>query len=116
MSKKTRNIILVYWTVSFIIIMSVLILITIFLVTDGGTKQTAYDKDNYYQMESTLTEDNIQFYVHDNNLYLSDKFDEPVGSIYKEEDGSGIYIVYNTKKYMLSSNDTKLFEVKPSVN
>ena len=120
-SKKTKNILFASGVVSLsaVIVGSIIISIMIFTRLDEYAKKYAqekYDKNNYYQMETSLTEDNIRFYVHNNNLYLDDKFKDSVGAIYREKDSADVYILYHNKKYPLSDNETKLVEVSPRSN
>ena len=120
-SKKTKNILFASGIVSLsaVIVGIIIVAVMMFSRLDEYAEKYVhekYDKSNYYQMEASLTEDNIRFYVHNNNLYLDNKFKDSVGAIYKESDSSDMYIVYHDKKYPLSDNETKLIEVSPSSN
>lgn len=117
-SKKTKNILFASGVVSLsAVIVSIIIVASImFSRLDEYAEKYVhekYDKSNYYQMEASLTEDNIRFYVHNNNLYLDDKFKDSVGAVYREKDSDDVYILYHNKKYPLSDNETKLVEVSP---
>lgn len=120
-SKKTKNILFASGIVSLsaVIVGIIIVAIIMFSRLDEYAEKYVhekYDKSNYYQMEAYLTEDNIRFYVHNNNLYLDNKFKDSVGAIYREGDSDSMYIVYHDKKYPLSDNETKLIEVSPSSN
>lgn len=82
-------------------------------ITSKSTMSNDYSRESYYQMVSEVTSDNIQFYVHDSQLYLTDSFDKVVGTIYAREDGTK-YIEYNNKEYDLKDEDLAIKEVKKS--
>lgn len=120
-SKKTKNILFASGIVSLsaVIVGMIIVAVMLFSRLDEYAEKYAheeYNKSNYYQMQASLTEDNIRFYVHNNNLYLDNKFKDSVGAIYKEPDSSGMYIVYKDKKYTLSDSEKKLVEVTPDAN